>query len=67
MPSIYAQTQKVIVSGVNKAPKIYSISGTILESSAKKPLEFASASLLTVKDSTLVKGGVTNTKGCFHF
>jgi uncharacterized membrane protein YgcG len=54
--SVYPQSQKPVT-----------ISGTIYESSAKSPLEFASVSLLTVKDSTLVKGGITNSKGVFSF
>ena len=54
--SIYSQTQKPVA-----------ISGTIFESSTKSPLEFASVSLLTVKDSTLIKGGITNSKGAFSF
>jgi len=56
LQSVYPQSQKPVV-----------ISGTIYESSAKSPLEFASVSLLTVKDSTLVKGGITNSKGIFSF
>ena len=54
--SIYSQTQKTVI-----------VNGSVLENSTKKPLEFASVSLLTLKDSALVKGGITNSKGGFVF
>jgi len=43
------------------------VNGIIQENGTKNPLEFASASLLTLKDSTLVKGSITNSKGGFVF
>jgi len=43
------------------------VNGIIQESGTKNPLEFASASLLTVKDSTLVKGAISKTNGGFTF
>jgi uncharacterized membrane protein YgcG len=54
--SIYPQTQKTVV-----------VNGSVTESATKKPMQFASVSLLTVKDSTLVKGGITNMNGAFVF
>jgi len=57
----------ILQSVYPQSPKPVVISGTIYESSAKSPLEFASVSLLTVKDSTLIKGGITNSKGVFSF
>jgi hypothetical protein len=53
---ILAQEQNAVV-----------VNGIIQESGTKSPLEFASASLLTVKDSTLVKGAITKTNGGFTF
>ena len=54
--TIYPQAQKSVV-----------VNGFTIEGNTKKPLEFASISLLTLKDSTLVKGGISNTKGAFVF
>ncbi|MDP4290517.1 MAG: TonB-dependent receptor [Bacteroidota bacterium] len=54
--SIYAQSQKTVA-----------LNGSVTEGTTNKPLQFASVSLLTVKDSTLVKGGITNTNGNFIF
>ncbi|MDP4291432.1 MAG: TonB-dependent receptor [Bacteroidota bacterium] len=53
---VYPQEQRTVV-----------VNGNILETDTKNPLEFASASLLTVKDTTLVKGAITNSKGAFIF
>jgi uncharacterized membrane protein YgcG len=50
-----------------KAQNTVVVNGIIQESGTKAPLEFASASLLTVKDSTLVKGSITKTNGGFTF
>ena len=53
---IYSQTQNTV-----------NINGFIQENGTKAPLEYASASLLTLKDSTLVKGAITKTNGGFTF
>ena len=52
----YAQVKKLVV-----------INGSVLEYSTKKPLEFTSVALLTLNDSSLIKGGITNSKGTFLF
>jgi hypothetical protein len=57
----------LIQSTYSQIQKLTSISGTIIDNTTKKPMEFTSVSLLTLKDSTLVKGGITNSKGEFLF
>lgn len=42
-----------------------SIKGKVFEGKFDKPLEFATVSLYTIKDSTLIKGTITNKKGEF--
>jgi uncharacterized membrane protein YgcG len=54
--STFSQTQKTVV-----------VNGSIVEKTTNKPMEFASAALLTIKDSTRVKEGVSNTSGKFSF
>jgi hypothetical protein len=54
--SVYAQTQKTVA-----------VNGSVTDNTTKKPLQFASVAILTVKDSTLVKGGITNINGAFAF
>ena len=54
--SSFSQTQKTVV-----------VNGSIIEKTTNKPMEFASAALLTIKDSTRVKEGVSNTSGKFTF
>ena len=54
--SSFSQTQKTVV-----------VNGSIIEKTTNKPMEFASAALLTIKDSTRVKEGVSNTSGKFSF
>jgi hypothetical protein len=50
-----------------KAQNTVVVNGNIIENSTKTPMEFASAALLTVKDSSLVKGAITTAKGTFVF
>ncbi|MPQ46722.1 outer membrane beta-barrel protein [Marinifilum sp. N1E240] len=42
-----------------------SVKGKIIENKHQKPLEFATVSIFCLKDSTLVKGTITNKKGEF--
>ena len=57
----------LIKSSYSQVSKQLTINGTILDSSTKKSLEFASVALLTLSDSSLVKGSISNTKGIFIF
>ncbi|MGQ1909929.1 outer membrane beta-barrel protein [Marinifilum sp. RC60d5] len=41
------------------------IQGKIIESQHKKPLEFATISVYSVKDSSFIKGAISNKKGVF--
>lgn len=47
------------------APKIGTISGTVLDSASATPLEFATVSVYRLRDSALVGGIITNDKGQF--
>ncbi|NVO03821.1 MAG: carboxypeptidase regulatory-like domain-containing protein, partial [Bacteroidetes bacterium] len=56
-------------NGQNKGPQgppIGIVTGIILDAETSKPIEYANVVLYKSKDSTLVTGGVTNTKGVFN-
>jgi len=55
--SLYAQK--------NGAPKIGVLSGTIIDSIVKTPLEYVSVKLFSVKDSSFVTGIYSDSKGVF--
>ena len=57
----------LILSDVAQAQKNVSVTGSVIDKNTKTPLEFSSVVLLTLRDSTLVKGGMTNSKGAFAF
>ncbi len=48
-----------------QAKKGYSVSGSLVDSLSKQPLEFASVSIYKAIDNSLVTGVITNTKGAF--
>lgn len=50
-----AQTPSVVLKGV------------LMDAVTKKPVEFATVTLMTVKDSALVRGSLTDTSGFFSF
>lgn len=54
-------------SSYSQVSKQVTISGTVTDKNNKNPLEFASIALLTLSDSSLVKGSITNSKGVFVF
>ena len=41
----------------------FKITGTILESENKEPLEYATVTLLNIKDNSIVTGGLTDNNG----
>lgn len=47
-------------------PKIGELSGVIIDSTSAEPVQFATISLIRVKDSALVTGGVSDEKGAFY-
>lgn len=56
-------------NGQNKGPQgppIGVVTGIIVDSKTSNPIEYANVVLYKAKDSTLVTGGVTNTKGVFN-
>ena len=55
-------------SGFNpvNAPKIGKISGFILDKSSAKPIEYATVTLFSLKDSTVVGGNISDEKGKFE-
>jgi outer membrane receptor protein involved in Fe transport len=48
-----------------KAPKIGTLSGTVVDSASNKALEFATVSVFRLRDSALVGGMITDAKGQF--
>ena len=54
-------------SSYSQVSKQVTINGTIVDKNTKNLLEFASVALLTLSDSSLVKGSITNSKGAFNF
>lgn len=60
-------TVGLIQSSYSQVTKQVIINGTVLDNNTKKQLEFASVALLTLSDSSLVKGSITNSKGAFVF
>ncbi len=51
---------------LSERPKIGDLSGIILDVDSREPIEFATISLMSQKDSTLVSGGITDKKGEFY-
>jgi outer membrane receptor protein involved in Fe transport len=47
-------------------PKIAKITGTVYDSVSQEPLEFATVSVFSIRDSVLVGGVITNEKGKFE-
>jgi len=45
--------------------KPYSISGVLIDSTSKQPIEFASVAIYKLPDTVLVTGAITNSKGKF--
>ncbi|MDP4291586.1 MAG: TonB-dependent receptor [Bacteroidota bacterium] len=55
----------LIQSAYSQSLKQATLNGVVLDNSTQKPLQYTSVALLTIKDSTLVKGCITNSKGEF--
>ncbi|WP_199121387.1 TonB-dependent receptor domain-containing protein [Pedobacter sp. ASV28] len=64
MMMMSAKAQFPGMGGGSAAPKITGrISATILDSLTKQPIEYATVSLVKIKDNKAVNGGVTDAKG----
>jgi len=55
-----------MVSFASTAQNAYSVSGSLLNASDSKPLEFANVAIHKLPDSTFVKGSVTDANGIFR-
>lgn len=53
------------ISSFGQANKSYSVSGTLIDSLNKQPLEYASVAIFKSIDNSLVTGAITNAKGAF--
>lgn len=51
--------------GAGQMPKIGVVIGKVLDAQSNKPVEYASVSILSTRDSSLVGGGVTEANGYF--
>lgn len=47
------------------APKLAKITGTVIDKSTNKPVEYANIAIFRTKDSTLVTGGISDNFGKF--
>ena len=52
--------------GQGGPPAIGEVSGVVVDQKTKEPVEYATVALQSIKDSTIVGGGVTNSKGKFY-
>ena len=50
----------------NKAPKIGIVYGSVVDSASSSPVQYASISIVNVRSSTIMTGGITNEKGEFY-
>ncbi|MDP4290518.1 MAG: hypothetical protein Q8908_05505, partial [Bacteroidota bacterium] len=50
----------LLQSAYSQNLKQATLNGVVLDNSTQKPLQYTSVALLTIKDSTLVKGCITN-------
>lgn len=55
------------IISVNAQQPVSTVSGIVIDRTSKSPVEFANVELLNAKDSTVIKGTVTDNKGKFSF
>ena len=55
----------IAILSYGQANKGFSVSGTLIDSINKQPLEYASAAIYKAIDNSLVTGAITNAKGVF--
>jgi len=53
------------INSFGQANKGYSVSGSLIDSLSKQPLEYASVAIYKIIDNSLVTGALTNSKGAF--